>query len=237
LTAVSRQEILEAIRQLTVENGGRAPGKGAFVSRTGIRESDWYGRYWARWGDALDEAGVSRNAFTAKLSETDLLDQLSEVIRHLGRFPTYGELRMFGRENPGFPSHTTWTSHFKGRDLKQVYAEWAGKQGRPLGFDYSPRESAKPLTSPVSNQREGWVYLLKSGDHYKIGRSDTVERRVKEISIALPQSVEMVHAIKTDDPAGIENYWHRRFSNKRANGEWFALDAADVRAFKRRTFQ
>jgi hypothetical protein len=72
------------------------------------------------------------------------------------------------------------------------------------------------------------------GKHYKIGRTNATGRRVYELAIQLPERVALVHSFETDDPVGIERYWHERFKNKNTNGEWFTLNGEDVAAFKRR---
>ena len=79
----------------------------------------------------------------------------------------------------------------------------------------------------------GEVYLFKSGRHYKIGKTKDTVRRGSEIRIQLPEKLSLIHSIKTDDPSGIESYWHNRFESKRMEGEWFDLNSADIRAFKR----
>ena len=80
----------------------------------------------------------------------------------------------------------------------------------------------------------GYVYLAKSGRYYKVGKSNASGRREYELGLQLPEKLKMVHVIATDDPTGIEAYWHKRCEAKRKNGEWFDLDPADVAAFKRR---
>ncbi len=58
-------------------------------------------------------------------------------------------------------------------------------------------------------------------------------RREGEIRLELPEKVKPIHYIETDDPSGIESYWHKRFSSKRKEGEWFSLTAEDIRSFKK----
>jgi hypothetical protein len=80
--------------------------------------------------------------------------------------------------------------------------------------------------------------LLRLGraQRYKIGKAVLVERQTDQISLQLPEELELVHAIRTDDAYGIEDYWHRRFATKNTKGEWFSLSRQDVEAFKRRKF-
>jgi hypothetical protein len=80
--------------------------------------------------------------------------------------------------------------------------------------------------------------MLRSGRRYKIGKSTDPSRRYREVKLELPDETHQVHTIATDDPAGIEAYWHARFAEKRVrNTEFFELEPTDVRAFKRRTYQ
>lgn len=72
---------------------------------------------------------------------------------------------------------------------------------------------------------------MKSGQNYKIGRSNDFNRRFEEIKLQLPDPVTTRHIIYTDDPVRLEQYWHDKFSYQRKNGEWFGLSDSDVKEF------
>lgn len=235
-----REKILEEIRRLTETASGRAPGARLFTDATGIRESAWRGVYWARWSDALAEAGAAPNLTSAerRIPDDVIFQALAEVSRHYRRTPTVAELRLYKRSHSDFPHFKTFERRFAG--FSQIGAKlraWAdGREGYADLIEILS-DGATLGRDEATSASEGTVYLLQSGAFYKIGRSDEIERRLKEIRVALPDAAKLVHTIRTDDPSGIEAYWHRRFADKRANGEWFKLDRADVTAFRRRRFQ
>ena len=156
-----------------------------------------------------------------------------------GRLPGKNEMELYRRTDPAFPTTNTLRRHFGNReDLTAAlrrHCSSTPELSEVLGLLPVSAPPTRASTSPKTV--DGWVYLIGSGGHFKIGKSDDLERRVKEIRIALPEAATMVHSIRTDDPSGIEAYWHRRFADRRANGEWFKLTPADVSAFKRRKFQ
>lgn len=233
-----RDYIIQEIKRLAAQQEGVPPGQTAFVKATGITTGKWRGIYWLKWSDALAEAGFQANAWQGKHDSNDILLRLAELSQRLGRVPTSTEIRFERKRDPSFPVHSTVANHFptKAALVRGLVALAERNAAWSQLIDLIPAvETPTPRREPST--REGFVYLLKSGSFFKIGRSDNIERRIKQITIALPETVELIHTIRTDDPPGIEAYWHNRFATKRANGEWFDLDAADVKAFTRRVFQ
>ncbi|HSQ28297.1 MAG TPA: GIY-YIG nuclease family protein [Gemmatimonadaceae bacterium] len=236
---VTKEEILTEIRRTAAENGGVALGKKRFLDATGIAESDWSGRYWARWGDALREAGVPGQQLNPRLDDEVVLRAAAAITCQLGRFPTAAEIRLAVSANSQLPSHNTFRRFGGLAALRTALAGYAERTGDALLsriLAASGEPVATPRTAEESPLAEGFVYLVKAGRHYKIGKANSVDVRHRQLAIQLPEKAEVVHRIRTDDPYGVEAYSHRRFAEKRLNGEWFALAAEDVKLFKRRRF-
>jgi len=246
MDGVHKAAVISAIQRLAEENGGVPVGKERFVAETGFSDYLFQGRLWITWGDAVREAGYEPNAFgLARMDEDDLLRSLAELTRRLGRLPTKAHIRMEGSANPAFPSVTTFAKRV-GTKAQQAAALREFIERTPefsdvaallpsVADDPAVLESTDPdVDLDVGQPVPGYVYLLKSGKFHKIGRSNDHGRRAYEIGLQLPEKLEVVHTIETDDAVGIERYWHERFRDRRRNGEWFVLSKADVAAFKRR---
>lgn len=234
-----RERILAEIIR-THSDLGVVPGMKTFQNHTGILEREWKGKIWARWSDAVKEAGLEPNKLSVRLPEDDILQGFAEICLEFNKLPTDDELRILRRGDPKVPSVSALRTAFPKRaDIIEALRSWVAL---PANTEFALIANLLPLpqqseTIEPSNQNYGHVYLLKAGDYYKIGQSSDLEKRVKSINVALPDKATLEHAISTDDPPGIEAYWHRRFVDRRANGEWFKLSKADVLAFKKRKFQ
>ena len=239
---MKKQHILDEIRRTAEANDGVPLGRQRFFTETGIKDSDWFGKYWARWSDAVREAGFTPNQKNHAYEHGWLIGKLIELIRELGHLPVSGDLRMKARQDRDFPSHTVFSRLGSKSELISKVTSYC--RGRTSFQDVLALcEAVKPAVSMLSHEDAGpdtdeigFVYLLKSGRFYKVGRSNACGRRERELAIQLPEKAKFMHQIRTDDPVGIEDYWHQRFESRRKNGEWFDLSAADIKAFRRRKF-
>ena len=238
---MDKEHIISEIQRTAKANGGVALGWRRFGEETGIRYYDWYGQFWTRWNDAVRESGLEPNRMSEAYDDEFLLEKLVLLTRRLARVPTQGDLLLAAKGEPAFPSEKVFRRlGSKPQRASRVIAFCAAN---PEHGDVAalwtaiavPERSADVEAADMAPPVFGYVYLLKHGSRreYKIGRTNNPLRREGEIGIQLPEKLQPIHYIKTDDPVGIENYWHARFANKRKEGEWFALTAQDVRAFKR----
>ena len=237
MSNMNKQDILDAIRRTTKENNGVPLGRQRFERETGIKTYEWQ-KHWPMFGDAQRECGFDPNTFNRAYAEEFLFEKFITLMRELHHYPTYGELRVKRNSDGGFPSPNSMARFGN----KQVTAAKILEYSRQKGYldiiaiceqVVETTEQLKDNAVSRLHQSLGEVYLCRSGRYYKIGKTKDTVRRGSEISPQLPEKLEMIHVIKTDDPNGIEAYWHNRFQSKRKQGEWFDLNSEDVKAFKR----
>ena len=233
--------ILAEIRRLSERSGGRPPGQDVFAKATGIGAHHWKGVFWRRWSEAQAEAGLAPNKFGGRTDDAFVLDHYLALVKRLDAVPVDADLRLARRRDPSFPSTDVFRRLGDKRALlRRAVAFCEGRGDMVSVRDLLLAEAGKPMpTQPacVPPKVAGYVYLIRSGKYYKIGRTNASGRRLRELAIQLPQKPRTIHVVETDDPEGIEGYWHRRFAAKRQDGEWFLLSEDDVRAFRWRKYQ
>lgn len=240
---VTKDFILSEIRRLAKEKAGRV-GLKAFVAASGIPQSQILGRHWATWNEATLEAGLAAATFGSDKKPDELVVVVTaNLIARLQKWPTNNELILARRRDPSFPSLNVFR---RLREQPTFLSKLLAHCASHAELEVAKRVVAERMATVTSKDGiasaaasvQGYVYMMRSGRRYKIGRSNSPARRHREVRLDLPDPTSLVHSIPTDDPAGIEAYWHRRFSSMRVRDtEFFELNATDVAAFKRRKYQ
>jgi Meiotically up-regulated gene 113 len=238
METLSKESILAAYHDL-VTKGGRPVGEKIFIRETGISRYYFQGGYWRSWSAFQAAAGYAPNSRTQKIPDDILLHRFAELTLERNDIPTEADLALKRRDDPSFPNKMAFRRWGSREQLLTKVAEYCDGRAEFGAVRHLLRQG---LSTSLEHRLDafrvkGFVYLIRSGKNYKIGRSNAVGRRLRELAIQLPQRPDTVHVIETDDPEGIEDYWHRRFADKRQGGEWFNLSPEDVRAFKKRRFQ
>ncbi|MGD0745183.1 MAG: hypothetical protein ABSA45_08515 [Verrucomicrobiota bacterium] len=190
---MNKTHILQEIKQTAETNGGKPLGQGRFENETEIKKTDWYGKFWARWNDALREAGFSANQFQGAYDKSELLDKYAKYVLELGRLPSSGDLRLKTRSDSDFPSHSSLDNHFGTKlELIKHLADYCRSQNRygevnRLCEEHFARNQNVPEKSESQEGEIGFVYLIKSGRFHKIERANSAGRREYELAIQLPE--------------------------------------------------
>ena len=238
----TKHQILAEIKRVAAERGGNV-GLRTFLRLSGLSEHELLGRHWSTWSAALGEAGVTAASFfRPKTDERLVLEAVAKLTQRLRKWPSQNEMLLERRTDTSFPSIKVIRRLNAESSLASRVAEFCADRADLSSVRAISLRQAT-LTTPTRTLLgpalvDGYVYMMRSGRRYKIGHTNSPSRRHREVRLDLPDPTTLVHSIATDDPSGIETYWHQRFSSKRIRDtEFFHLTAADIAAFKRRKYQ
>jgi hypothetical protein len=125
---MDKAHIIAEIQRTAAANDGRPLGRQRLEAETGISDGDW-GRYWARFGDAVVAAGFAPNTFGSAYDDDWLIEQLIQFIRELGHYPVAGELRVHSHNNPSFPSKNTFHRLGTKKELAAKIIDYCARHG------------------------------------------------------------------------------------------------------------
>ena len=80
---------------------------------------------------------------------------------------------------------------------------------------------------------KGFVYLVQADgtNRCKIGKTTSLQSRLKQLEVASPYPLTLLHATPSNDITRLEAYFHERFNRFRVYSEWFELDQYAIAEF------
>ena len=98
-------------------------------------------------------------------------------------------------------------------------------------FESNQFELEKIIESPdLPGKAPGYVYFVQEymNGSFKIGKTKNLEKRMNIFGVKLPFENKLIFLIKTGNHHQTEASFHKHFSDKRLEGEWFALNKDDL---------
>jgi len=98
-------------------------------------------------------------------------------------------------------------------------------------MDRDREERKKVIDDEISikkEKQEGYIYVIKNGKFYKIGRAKRPKERMKTYKTESPNEIEVILCKKVDDYVETEKALLTLFEDKQHRGEWFELDDRDI---------
>ena len=78
-------------------------------------------------------------------------------------------------------------------------------------------------------KRSGYIYIIKAGGFYKIGRASQLSSRIKSHQTSNPNEVTLHKSKFVQDCINCEKELHGIFIKKLERGEWFKLSESDLK--------
>ena len=92
-------------------------------------------------------------------------------------------------------------------------------------------EEVKFIEKTTSQSDNGYIYVIKMDNYYKIGKTKNPKERFGEYTL-LPKEPTIICCECVSFYSKVETDLHKKYKEKALRGEWFALDEKDVEEIK-----
>ena len=179
-----KQFILNEIRRIAIHNDGKPVGADRFRTETGIGLHEWRGVHWARWSDALSEAGFEPLEWTVGSTVEEILEILAKLVRQYGRYPTVNEILIEKRTNQAVPGpaalHGKLGAKAEAIHLAEIHNDEIAREAQGMTGKYGIKDEF--IKARISN----FFTVIKSYDDtdnfFKLStEKDFIEVRSEEV--------------------------------------------------------
>jgi hypothetical protein len=117
--------------------------------------------------------------------------------------------------------------HMRDKLATETRPERAASIQKAIDSMTGPLKRPSPVVRYYAPEKPGgYVYFLRCGQFYKIGRSKSLKQRF--MGFPFPEKPRLIKVVHCLDYGILEKALHALFAHKRTQGEWFDLSDEEV---------